>query len=156
MTTEDIHGDGLVLVEVPADRVDAVLAGDLGSYVAGPGWPHADTAAALSFRSAYGRRTWLIAVDGIIVGDLGTKGPLDAPEGVEIGYGLAGPSRGRGLATRAVGVLVTWLLAKDEVRRVVAHVKPANTPSVGVLRRLDFVHVGHDGGEDVYEKPGPP
>ena len=33
-----IDGDGLVLVPVPAERVDAVLAGDIDPYLAGPGW----------------------------------------------------------------------------------------------------------------------
>ncbi len=153
--TEDIQGDGLVLVPVPPGRVDAVLSGDLGPYVAGPGWPRDDTVAALSFRAARGM-TWLIAVDGVIVGELGTKGPLDAPGGVEIGYGLAAPSRGRGIGTRAVAALVDWLLGQDGVRRVFAHVDPANTPSVSLLRRLGFAHVGHEGDEDVYERPKPP
>ena len=155
MTPEDIHGDGLVLVSVAADRVDAILAGDLPGYTAGRGWPHDDTPAALSFRAARGA-TWLITADGVIVGDIGTKGPPDPDGRVEIGYGLAGPSRGQGLGTRATGVLVDWLLARDDVRTVIAHVDPANTPSVRLLERLGFVRVAAEGDEDRYERSGPP
>jgi RimJ/RimL family protein N-acetyltransferase len=156
MTIEDIVGAGLTLVVVPLDRTEAVLSGDLGPYSAAPGWPREDTLAALAFREERGGITWLIATDGVVVGELGTKGPLDAPRGVEIGYGLAAPSRGWGIGTRAVALLVDWLRAKDEVRRVFAHVDPENAPSVRLLRRLDFVLVGHEGGEDVYELGGPP
>lgn len=148
--SEEITGDGVLLVPVPNEHVEAVLAGDLGGYAAAPGWPRDDTAAALSFRAVRGM-TWLITVDGVIVGELGTKGPLDAPGGVEIGYGLAGPSRRRGIGTRAVAALVAWLVARDDVRRVIAHVDPTNEPSVRLLRRLGFTLVGNEEGEDVYE-----
>ena len=146
-----IEGSGLVLVPVAADRVDPVLAGEIAPYVAGPGWPHDDTPAALSFRAVQGM-TWLITVDGIVVGDVGTKGPPDVDGQVEIGYGLAAPSRGRGLGTRAVGVLVDWLLARSDVRVVMAHVNPANVPSARLLLRLGFRHVGKAGDEDVYAR----
>lgn len=150
-----IEGNGLVLVPVPADRVDRVLSGELGPYTAGAGWPHQDTAPALAFRAVRGM-TWLIAADGVVRGELGTKGPPDDTGTVEIGYGLAAPSRGHGLGTRAVGVLVDWLCARDDVRRVIAHVDPANTPSVRVLVRLGFTRVGPAGDEDLYELPAIP
>jgi RimJ/RimL family protein N-acetyltransferase len=146
-----IEGPGIVLVPVPADRVDEVVAGDLAPYVAGPGWPRDDTAAALSFRAVRGM-TWLVAVDGIVVGEVGTKGPPNADGRVEIGYGLAAPNRGRGLGTRAVAVLVDWLVARDAVRAVIAHVNPDNTPSARLLLRLGFRFVGKAGDEDVYER----
>jgi RimJ/RimL family protein N-acetyltransferase len=151
MTTEEIAGDGLVLIPVPDDRIDAILAGDLGTYTAAPGWPRDDTVAALSFRSRRGL-SWLIAVDGVIVGELGTKGPLDAADGVEIGYGLAAPSRGQGIGTRAVSALVDWLRAQDEVRRVLARVSTSNEPSRRLLERLGFSAEGDvtDQGEQGY------
>lgn len=150
-----IEGDGLVLVPVLPERVEAMLAGDLHPYTAGRGWPHDDTAAALAFRAARGA-TWLIAAEGIVVGDIGTKGPPDTRGAVEIGYGLAAPSRGRGIGTRAAGLLVEWLLARPDVRRVVAHVDPANTPSARLLQRVGFTRVGTEGDEDRYEIAAPP
>ena len=155
MLAEEIAGDGLVLGPAAPDRVDAILAGELGRYTAGRGWPHDDTADALSFRAGRGM-TWLIAVDGIVLGELGTKGQPDDNGTVEIGYGLAAPSRGKGVGTRAVRVLVDWLLARDDVRRVIAHVEPVNEPSARLLRRLGFVHMGNERGEDVYELQSPP
>jgi len=146
-----IEGADLVLAPVPADGVEAVLAGELGPYAAGRGWPRDDTVAALSFRAGPGM-TWLIVVDGLVVGELGTKGPPNVAGEVEIGYGLAAPSRRRGIGTRAVSVLVEWLLARDDVHAVIAHVDPANTPSVRLLRRLGFEHVGASGPEDVYRR----
>jgi RimJ/RimL family protein N-acetyltransferase len=154
MTTDDIRGDRVLLVQLPVDRVDAVLAGDLHPYTAGKGWPTDDTVAAMSFRAARGL-LWLIVVDGAVVGDIGTKGPLDAADGVEIGYGLAAPHRGRGIGTSAAAALVEWLLTRADVRRVVAHVDRDNTPSVRLLRRLDFVRVGQESGEDIYERTAP-
>ena len=146
-----IDGDGLVLVPVPAERVDAVLAGDIDPYLAGPGWPRDDTAIALSYRAVRGM-TWLVAVDGIVVGELGTKAPPDEAGEVEVGYGLTGPSRRRGIGTRAVSALVDWLLARDDVQAVVAHVDPDNTPSVRLLRRLGFRHVATSSTEDIYRR----
>jgi RimJ/RimL family protein N-acetyltransferase len=146
-----IEGPGIVLVPVPEDRIDAVLAGELGPYVAAPGWPRDDTAAALSFRAVRGM-TWLVAVDGIVVGELGTKGPPHPDGRVEIGYGLAAPSRGRGLGTRAVGILVDWLLGRDDVRSVIAHVDPENHPSSRLLLRLGFRRAGKAGTQDAYER----
>jgi RimJ/RimL family protein N-acetyltransferase len=146
-----IDGDGLELVPVPAEQVDAVISGDIAPYVAGPGWPRDDTAIALSFRAVQGM-TWLVAVDGIVVGELGTKAPPDPAGEVEIGYGLAAPSRRRGIGTRAVAALVDWLLARDDVQAVIAHVDPDNTPSVRLLRRLGFRYVETSGSEHVYRR----
>ena len=156
MTPEDIAGDGVLLVPVAADRIAAILAGDLDGRVAVPGWPHADTAPALSFAAGTGI-TWLVVdVDGGVVGEIGTKAAPDAEGRVEIGYGLAGSRRGRGLGTRAVRALVDWLRRQPDVGVIEALVVPANEPSVRLLRRLDFVHVGNDAGEDVYElRPSP-
>src|SRR5947208_1453173 len=89
---------------------------DLRALAAAPGWPHADTPPALAFAAA-GGLTWLIVDDdGRVAGECGTKGPPDADGVVEIGYGLAGASRGRGLGTRAVSALLTELAARPEVR----------------------------------------
>lgn len=152
MRAEVISGDGVALVPVPPERADAVLAGGLDGYVAGPGWPHDDTVAAFSFRAARGS-VWLITVDGVIVGDAGTKGPPDADGAVEIGYGLAGPSRGRGIGTRAVAALTDWLAGQDEVSVIVAHVDAGNEPSHRLLARLGFTPTGRtDAGEERYER----
>ena len=147
----EITGDGVLLVPVAADRVEAVLAGELGGRAAGRGWPHADSAPGLSFAAAGGWSWLVVDADDAVVGEIGTKRAPDAGGRVEIGYGLAGPSRGRGLGTRAVAALVDWLMQHPDVSVVQARVDPANEPSARLLRRLGFVRVGNEGGEDVYD-----
>jgi RimJ/RimL family protein N-acetyltransferase len=156
MRAEEITGYDVLLVPVSPQRVAATLAGELDGRVAGRGWPHADTALGLSF-AEHGGLAWLVVDDsGAVVGELGTKGPPDPAGRVEVGYGLAGPSRGRGLGTRAVQALIGWLSAQPEVTVIEARVLPGNEPSVRLLRRLGFSPVGMVGGEDVYELPAPP
>ena len=155
-----IDGGDVTLVPVRPGRAAAVLAGNLDGRVAGPGWPHADTEPALGFVDA-GGLTWLVVdADGLVVGEIGIKSPPNAAGAVEIGYGLAAPSRGRGLGTRAVATLLGWLDEQRDVRRVLAHVAVANTPSHRLLLRLGFTFVGDvGGGEFGHEGPagdGPP
>jgi ribosomal protein S18 acetylase RimI-like enzyme len=150
-----ITGVDVVLVPVRGDRVDDVLAGDLDGRAAGRGWPHPDTPPALAFATT-GGATWLVVDEtGAVVGEIGTKAPPDASGRVEIGYGLAGPSRGRGLGGRALSALLDRLDTDQEVEVVVAHVAPANEPSIRLLRRYGFHLIGSVAGEDVYERPRP-
>jgi RimJ/RimL family protein N-acetyltransferase len=136
---------------VPMDRkqADALREGELLGIRAGRGWPHADTldgiGAALAGEDPEAL-PWLILLrsDGVVVGDLGWKGTPSTDGEVEIGYGLAAPYRGRGLATHSVGALVDWLRTQATVRRVVAQTDPDNTPSRRVLERLGFTVAGED------------
>jgi RimJ/RimL family protein N-acetyltransferase len=133
-----LHGDGVALLPVTGDTLDHVLAHDLRGYPIGAGWPTAETPFAVGFR-AEGGLTWLVVDDGgHVVGELGTKAPPDADGRVEIGYGLAGPARGRGLGTRAVATLVDWLVDQPDVTTLVAHVAVDNRPSQRLLERLGF------------------
>jgi RimJ/RimL family protein N-acetyltransferase len=153
----DLVGPGVTLVPVRAGQVDEVLAGGLGERSAGRGWPHADTPHALAFVRS-GGRTWLVADEtGAIVGECGTKAPPDASGTVEIGYSLATASRGRGLGTRAVALLLRVLSTDAHVRVVVAHVAVDNTASRRLLERLGFCQVGTDGEDEVrYERVDDP
>ena len=112
---------------------------------AAPGWPHDDTADALRL-AEHGGRVWLVVDnDGRIVGECGTKAPPDTDGTVEIGYGLAAPSRGRGLGAQAVAALVDRLKAQDGVRRVEAEVHVGNVASQRVLERAGFTATSVDG-----------
>ena len=105
----------------------------------GEGWPHADTLDGLRMRETSEIEGWLILLDGIVVGDAGTFGPPDANGDVEIGYGLAAPLRGRGLAREFVPALARHLLARPAVRRVVAReVLADNVPSRRALEGAGF------------------
>lgn len=74
---------------------------------------------------------WGLWRDGRLVGTAGFHGPPD--EGtVEIGYGVVEEHRGRGLATQAVTALLGFA-RQEGIAHVVAHVYPANEPSVRLL-----------------------
>ena len=82
---------------------------------------------------------WLIVEDDVVVGMLGFKGaPKDGE--IDVGYGVAPSARGRGVATAALALLLD--VVKDRGLSVRADTAAWNTPSQGVLRRLNFVEVG--------------
>jgi RimJ/RimL family protein N-acetyltransferase len=145
-----LAGERVTLIPVPHVLSVAVVTGTgladavaaLG-LTAAPGWPHADTADALRPLAEHGGPddavgTFLITVDGELVGECGWIGGPDDNGDVEIGYGLAGSARGRGLGTEAVGVLAAWVERQDGVRRITADALVGNAPSRRVLERLGF------------------
>lgn len=136
-----------VAVAVCSDApVDAAL--EPRGLRAAAGWPHADTADALRPLAEHGNDGddggWLVVVDGAVVGDCGWRGGPDAAGDVELGYGLAVPSRGQGLGLEAVALLVAWVEQQPGVRRVVARVLAGNEASRRLLRRLGFVEAPDD------------
>ncbi|MEC0125591.1 GNAT family N-acetyltransferase [Paenibacillus pabuli] len=61
---------------------------------------------------------------------------------VTIGYFLAESQWGKGIATRAVGMLLEFLFTKVNVNRIQAEVMPANELSKKVLLKNGFIHEG--------------
>ena len=148
---ELLRGDAVTLVPVPAGADLDALDQLTGGRAVGRGWPHADTAAGLAFTSS-GGWTWLIVDgEGRIVGECGTKAPPH-DGAVEIGYGLAAPSRGSGLGTRAVDTLVRWLASRPDVDAVVADVAVDNEASRKLLERLGFTLIREEHGELRYRR----
>jgi RimJ/RimL family protein N-acetyltransferase len=137
-----------VLRPVPPALGGALLAGDLSGVAAGEGWPHADTVDGLRAALREGAPFWLVTLDGVAIGDCGAVGPPDAAGGVEIGYGLAAPYRGRGFGTELVERLSAWLLEQPHVARVTAEVLRDNLPSRRALERAGFT-IDRCGGEYV-------
>src|SRR5471032_2273616 len=130
----------LVLEPLTLETKRAVLSGEPDGLRRGPGWPHADTLDGMRVPAERGWEGWLILENGIVVGDCGTLGPPDEYGDVEIGYGLAEPSRARGLASEFVPALAQHLLARPWVRRVVARgVLAGNLPSRRALERAGFL-----------------
>jgi RimJ/RimL family protein N-acetyltransferase len=125
----------------PIDRArrDALLRGEFGDLDAAPGWPHEDTEGAMSFLDSGGWVFLIIDGAGRIAGECGTKAAVGADGVVEIGYGLAASSRGRGLGGAAVAALVEWLAQRPEIRAVAAEVHVGNVASWRLLERLGFV-----------------
>jgi RimJ/RimL family protein N-acetyltransferase len=143
-------GERVTLIPAPHEVCVAVVSGSgLADAVAAlhltaaVGWPHADTADALRPLAEHGGPgpalgTFLITVDDVLVGDCGWLGGPDENGDAEIGYGLAGSARGRGLGTEAVGMLAAWVELQPGVRRVIADALVGNAPSRRVLERLGF------------------
>lgn len=124
----------------------ALLRGDYRDRGAAPGWPHADSAAGLSFLDSGGQVFLVIDDDGLIAGECGTK-TAAGPDGiVEICYGIAAPSRGRGLGGAAVAALLSELTRGGDLRAVEAEVHVGNIASMRLLERLGFVATGEDRG----------
>ena len=85
----------------------------------------------------------LITLDGVVIGDCGTTGPVGGDGTVEIGYGLAKPYRGRGYGGAAVRALSHWLVRQPGVREVVATVDAGNVASRRALERAGFKADSH-------------
>jgi len=60
----------------------------------------------------------------------------------DLGYWLVERARGRGIGTRAVGLLVQWALEQAEIDAVEAFVAEDSVSSRSVLERVGFVYVG--------------
>jgi len=129
-----------VLEPVTGAIARAVIAGDLSALQVVDGWPHDDTADAMSIAVAPDAGlVWLITLGGQVIGDCGTSGPPNESGEVEIGYGLAPPGRGRGYATEAAAAVCDWLFTQPEVARIRADgVRADNLASRRVLERLGF------------------
>jgi ribosomal-protein-alanine N-acetyltransferase len=82
-----------------------------------------------------------------VVGHAGFHGPpgvnaLSEAGAVELGYTVFPEFRGRGYASEAVAALVGWARRERYVRVFVASVAPDNEPSLAIVRKLGFEHVG--------------
>ena len=139
-------GERVQLLPVPRAVATAVVAGqDPGAALREVGltaadWPHRDTADALRPLAEHGQGegTFLVVLDGQVVGECGRLRGPDDEGSAEIGYGLSPAARGRGLATDAVRVLTAWLDTQPGVRRITAEALVGNAPSRRLLLRLGF------------------
>jgi RimJ/RimL family protein N-acetyltransferase len=146
---EQIETRRLVLVPLSVEIADAIIAGDLSVVESAEGWPHADTLDALrmAVKTDAAWPVWLVTLDGLVIGDCGTVGPLDRAGDIEIGFGLAAEHRGVGYGTELVEALSQWLLRQPGVRRVVAReVLADNAPSRRALERAGFSLEELEGG----------
>jgi RimJ/RimL family protein N-acetyltransferase len=138
---EQIETRRLVLVPMSTEAARAILSGDLSAFERVDGWPHADTldAVRMALKTDAAWPVWLVTLDGRVIGDCGTVGPVDEAGDIDIGYGLAAEHRGAGYGTELVEALSRWLLRRPGVRRVVAReVAADNTPSRRALERAGF------------------
>ncbi|MDT7538194.1 MAG: [ribosomal protein S5]-alanine N-acetyltransferase [Actinomycetota bacterium] len=143
-------GERVTLIAVPHDISVAVVTGQglpdavaATGLTATAGWPHADSADALRPLAEHGgpgpaHGTFLVTVDDVLLGECGWLGGPDDHGDVEIGYGLAGSARGRGIGTEAVAMLAAWVETQPGVRRITADALVGNEASRRLLERLRF------------------
>jgi RimJ/RimL family protein N-acetyltransferase len=141
----------LVLLPQTLESARALLAGADAGLLLADGYPHADSFDALRMFVEHGSNDddggWFVTLaDGRVIGDCGTLGWTDQQGGVEIGYGLAAPYRGRGYGTEAVRVLADWVAAQAGVTAVTASVEIGNIASRRLLERLGFELTGEAEG----------
>jgi RimJ/RimL family protein N-acetyltransferase len=91
-----------------------------------------------------------------IIGSLSFHGIPDENGMIEIGLGLVEKYRGQGLAQEALTAIWTWVCTQPAVKILRYTVSPTNAPSVAIIKKFDFTHVGQqmdeiDGPEDIYE-----
>jgi RimJ/RimL family protein N-acetyltransferase len=82
------------------------------------------------------------AGDGALLGSAGLEIHDAEPPHGEIGYWVAAPARGRGVATRAVRLLTAWAVEACSLPMVEIHVLPANRRSHEVARKAGFAPAG--------------
>ncbi len=74
---------------------------------------------------------------------LGSIGLFSKDEGVgEVGYLVAAPARGRGVATRAVKLMCRWAFEDFALARIQLHTLPGNTASERVAEKAGFTREG--------------
>jgi len=86
-----------------------------------------------------------------LVGSAGFFGPPDESGTVEIGYEVAPDKRRQGYASETAAALVSWALARNDVRRVIAAPLPDNVPSQRVLEKAGFRRIGRRRDELLFE-----
>jgi RimJ/RimL family protein N-acetyltransferase len=82
------------------------------------------------------------AGNGAVLGDVYLVRVVWEHRRAEVGYWLSREARGRGTATRALGLLARWSLSRLRLARLEALVEPDNPASLRVARRCRFVREG--------------
>jgi ribosomal-protein-alanine N-acetyltransferase len=82
------------------------------------------------------------AIEPILCGGIGFKGPADKSGMVEIGYSVLPEYQGEGLATEMVKGIVRWAHRQLSVKIIEAEVKTENIASIRVLEKNSFVRIG--------------
>jgi RimJ/RimL family protein N-acetyltransferase len=89
----------------------------------------------------YGMFAVVETASGRFAGRAGILHPYAWPE-PELAYGFDRPFWGRGYATEAAVALRGWAFAQFAMPRLISYVRPANTASINVLRKMGAEPVG--------------
>lgn len=91
-----------------------------------------------------------------IIGSTSFHGVPDDVGMMEIGIGIEEKFWGNGFATEALLGMWRWVCNEPNVKTLRYTVSPSNTPSVRIIQKFGFHHLGQqmdeiDGPEDIYE-----
>ncbi|HEV3212903.1 MAG TPA: GNAT family N-acetyltransferase [Acidimicrobiales bacterium] len=114
------------LIEVDDVIVGALLGGGTTPLDLAVGFPRTEDVQALQGFER-GALSFLIAVDGVVVGTCGTHGPPNADGVLELGWGLVASARGRGVGTAAVTQLLDRARRRYPTATIVAHTEWSDT-----------------------------
>jgi [ribosomal protein S5]-alanine N-acetyltransferase len=84
----------------------------------------------------------VLKAENLLIGSGGFTGPAADRGVVEIGYEIAEPQRGQGLATEVVQALIAFARAHAHIKTVRAHTLPEKNASNAILQKTGFVYVG--------------
>lgn len=90
--------------------------------------------------------TFGVFLDSTLCGTVGFQSGDVRHHRAEIGYWVAPPYQGRGLATQAVSLAIEGALEQSQLHRVEARVQESNKPSIALLQKLGFQFEGIERG----------
>lgn len=93
--------------------------------------------------SSFGWHAWAVVegTTGMVIGDVGFKGPPDGERTVEMGYSIVPQLHRNGYGKEAVSFLMEHALGSGEVKRIRAKVNEDNIPSKELLRSLGWERI---------------
>jgi RimJ/RimL family protein N-acetyltransferase len=75
---------------------------------------------------------------------------------IEIGFGISQACRNNGFGTEALLGMWSWVITQPGVKTLRYTVSPSNLPSMAIISKFGFSHVGQqldeeDGPEEIFE-----
>ena len=86
--------------------------------------------------------TYGILEDETLIGTVGFHETVMRNRKTEIGYWLAPPYHGRGIATRAIKCAIDAAFLYTDINRIQAKIQPTNLASLKVIKKLGFSYEG--------------
>ncbi|MBN1390449.1 MAG: GNAT family N-acetyltransferase [Candidatus Thermoplasmatota archaeon] len=163
MKTVALNTTRLVLLPLKKEHLMALHRGvrePIYGYIPHWEWPGPELLEALPVMindlmddpSSFGWHAWAIIEreSGMIIGDVGLKGPPDPQGVVRSGYSIVGPLRRKVYAREALETFSEHVTNEKGISRMMAEVHPDNIPSKNLLASLGWGHESIRDGLEVW------